>query len=220
MTTAALVSLEDIKQFIEVRDDSAAFDRKLLTLARTATRQLERFTRSEFVKQERTEYYDARTLIKNNGQIVPTLLRLKARPVDFAETFTIHHDPDRVFPAASALASDGWFYDASKHRLTITAPLTASPQSIKVVYTGGYEVVDPGEGDTEDDSGDTDANMSAAAPEALKMACIAQVLFLWEKLARQNIGTVAADGGQEFETGFILAPEAMDLAAGFSNIIL
>jgi uncharacterized membrane protein YccC len=219
MVQAALASLDDVKQFIETRSDDDSFDRRLLMLARTATRQLERFTRSEFPKEERTEFFDSRCLIKNNREIVPLMLRLKARPVDFGQTFSVRHDVDRVFGAATELASTDWHYDTGKQRLVITAALTAAPMALRVTYTGGYAVDDPNEGGAEDDYGDIDLNMSAAAPDMLKMACITQVMFLWNKMADQSIGRTS-DGETDFATSFNLAPEAADLAAPFSHLIL
>lgn len=57
------------------RNNPDEFDTKLLTLARTATRQFENVTRSEFTKVERTETLDARCHIRNNGAVVPQMIR-------------------------------------------------------------------------------------------------------------------------------------------------
>jgi len=113
--------LEDVKQFIEVRSDNAEFDLKLLTLARTATRQLERYTRSEFIYGARTVVFNTRRLVKNNGEVLPQLRRLTARPVDLGEAFTVNYDPDRVFAAATLLPTKDYFHDNRKNRLFITA---------------------------------------------------------------------------------------------------
>lgn len=218
---AALASLDDIKTFMEVAPDVDDFDQKLLALLRTATRQIEKATRSEFVKQERTETFDAHCYYRHDLGVVPNVIRLKARPIDFGETFTVHHDPLRVFGSDTLLTiADDYYYDTDKEHLFVTKALTASLASVRVVYTGGYAVVDPDDGNSEDDLGADDANMSAAAPEALRMACVVQTMFLWTKVRTDSIGVREFDDGGQIATSFNLTPEAADLAMPYSNLVM
>lgn len=218
-TQAALASLDDLKQFIEVRADEDRFDEKLLILARTATRQIEQVTRSEFIKQQRTEIFDAHYHVRPSG-VVPNVIRLKARPVDFGLSFAVHHDPNRAFGSDTLLTLDtDYYYDSGKERLMITAALSEARSAIRCTYTGGYETTDPGAGGSEEDLGTLDINMSASAPEALRMACMVQAGFLWTRIQSQNFGTREIDG-TEIATGFNLTPEASALAMPFSNLVM
>lgn len=118
----------------------------------------------------------------------PLFVRLKARPVDIAQALTVNFDPDRAFAAATALASSDFYYDTDRERLVILAALSDAPGALKIDYTGGFAVVDPTVGGAEADLTSEDANMSAEAPEDLKMACIAQCIFLWDKVRTGSIG--------------------------------
>lgn len=223
----SLVTLDEIKQYISVQDEDETFDAQLMNLAQNATKLLETFCRRKFAEDEYVDYFTARNSggysydITGNASNTSGILEqedvqrfgIKGYPVNLEQAFTVKYDPSRAFGDDTALAEAEFFFDESKNAVYVTRALSAGKNVISVEYTAGYSVTE--EVGTGDDAVTYD--IISGAPEDLKMACVTQVVFMFNKYREGNIGLVGADrhSPQYEKTASMLCSEAQAFAAPY-----
>lgn len=218
---ASLVKLSEIKQYIEVNEENTSFDESLKQLARVATKQLENFCRRTFSAQEYTETFNTRyagtfaydltgdysnmegVLVQYKAQRFP----LKGFPINTEEDFEVSYDISRAFgDSIEPLVETDYFINQAGNALYLLKGTAEAYASLRVVYTGGYTTELVG---TE--------LVITGAPENLKLACVTQVMFLFNKYREQNIGV---RGQKKHSPEYVmneqmLCPEAQSMAFEF-----
>lgn len=191
----SLVSLDEVKTMIAVGEqeeaDAELTDAKLEQVAEWATKLMQTYCRREFAEQSFTQFFDTRgnatygldiygdasNVSGAVGSLNPAGFNLKGFPVD-PDTLEVWYDPERTFAAASKLTqgTDYW-YDEEAQRLYVLKAVGKSFRGLKAVYTAGYEL---GTSET--------ANIITGAPDDLRIACLVQCVYLWNKIKESNIG--------------------------------
>lgn len=222
MPLATLVTLSELKRYIQINEDNSSFDAPLKQLARVATKSLETFCRRSFSSAEYTEYFntrDSRTFVydltgnytndeglleRNQVQRFP----LKGYPVDLDEDFEVYYDTSRAFAAATLLAETDYYINSAGNALYLLKGTISAPRSLKVVYTGGYT--------TASQSGEL---VVSGAPEDLKLACVQQVVFMFNKLQEGNVGVRGSKkhSPEYIQNEQMLCPEAQALAVPYKR---
>ncbi len=229
LLSSPIVSLDDVKIHMPVRDGNADFDDKLTAFIRVATTQIENATKRSFTLQARTELFNSpetSRLVYNfagsDTGLIPdvnaglarrvreTILMLDVFPVDTALNVDVFYDPNRKFPANTEIDEDAYFVDGDAGRILLRFPMARGIQFIKVTYTGGHVVAD--------------STLSASAPEDLKLACILQTIYLFKKSNPDNVGA-RKDRKQgkvneaQFTRSSGLTPEAASLLVPFVKLL-
>lgn len=214
--TESLVSVEEIRDYINIPWGDSDFNPVLATIASATSDLLEKHTRRKFPKIQYVETFDSvRTQINDPHMFIGNrfmTLWLKARPIDPAPLFTVSYSPNRKFEVADRIAitlADVPQYeiDHEKGLVHLAVDLGTFTRALRVTYTGGY-TVDSGAG-TEID------NMSAEAPADLKLAALVQIANDFDKHRTLSVNTVSEqDEGNSRSLVSVggLIPEAMRLA--------
>lgn len=226
MPLASLVTLTELKRYIAINDDNSSFDASLKQLARVATKSLETYCRVNFSRAEYTEYFNTRNstqyaydltsdytnlegiLEANQVQRFP----LKGVPVDTEEDITVWYDTSRQFAdSLAALAATEFYINAAGTSLYLLKGTANAARSLKVTYTGGYT--------TAVQAGET---ILTGAPENLKLACITQVIYLFNKMQEGNVGVRGSKkhSPEYIQNEQMLCPEAQALAIDFRRSLV
>jgi hypothetical protein len=232
MTIKTLVSVAELKQYLPVQEGNTAFDQNLLSLSGTSTSLLETYCRAKFAAQSYTDFFNTRyskayiydlsgnysneegVLEQADVQRFP----LRGYPVDTGEDFNVYYDPTRAFAESSKLQSADYYLSNTGNTLYLLAGTDNTIRGLKVTYTGGYTT-------TEETLtiGDTDIDYLeiSGAPEDLKMACITQTIFLFNKVQEGNIGVVGRDkhSPEYVSNEYLLCPEAQALVIPYRRIL-
>ena len=226
MGLPSLVDVDELKVYISVKEDVTAFDEQLLSLAKNATGLIQGFCRREFTEQEYTEQFDTRLnsnyvydLAGNNdlGITQDTKAQrfsLQGLPVD-ADTLEVYYSPTREFSADNALVASEYFFNPKTNALYVFKPMGDTKGGLQVVYTAGYTSETQG-------SGATAWELISGAGEDLKMACITQVIFMFNKYREGNIGLIGRDRhSPEYERNpSLLCSEAQRYAMPYRKQLL
>lgn len=221
MSTTPLITLEEFKQYLDMNSGVTNYDSRIEVISAQATKQLEQFTRQKFTKAARTEYFgtydnsvpelDLAGTSRDGyyDKTTPRPLLLGSMPVDSSADFSLKYDPYRRWDEVEDVSEDAYFVDYDNGKVILEFATVASLRSIKVEYTGGYA------------SSGSPATLSDSAPEDLKLACLAQSYFLFDKLHSQSFGIEAqsgSDGKTYRKQDGILCHEAMRLAQPYRRI--
>lgn len=215
--TKPLLTLSEVKDYINVNSTISEYDARLKTLISTATTQLEQYTQRQFEKKERAEFY--RT-VRNTSNVINLFgdgnstsqqirrqrVNLRALPVDTGQDITVWFDAKRKYTEDTKLKEDEFFVDDEYGVLYVEKPLVDTVRGLKITYTAGYEA-----------SGSPET-LSASAPEDLKLACLTQVLYLFDKLQSGSISTSSqvGDEGEPYnDPGTVLCRESINLVRRF-----
>lgn len=230
----SLVSVPELKVYIQVEEGNTEFDAQLLGMAKTATKLLETWCRREFAKKEYTEIFTTRQsggfvynlwggAFDDDGLIEqPGVQRfnLKGPPIDTDEAITIAYSPSRMYDTGQIVTSSQYFLDADKGTLLLFLSTAAVSKALKITYTGGYDT----EEDTLGSGGDTVTyDLISGAPDDLKMAAITQTMFLFNKIRESSIGVVGSSGRNSpvySQNELLLCPEAIALATPYRKVLL
>lgn len=213
--TTPLVSLEDVKAHLPIRTGVTDYDARLSLLILTATSQIEDATEREFHEATRTQDFGTPQTASYDydfgGTANESGLVQVARPANFTlktvnidpNTLSVYYDPSRAFGADTLVDPANYVLDAAKGFLSVRIPMTRTVAGLRVVHTGGYAAAG------------SPSSLSASIPVDLKMACIAQTLFLWARVDPMNIGRMAekkeGEGANSFTSRGGLTPEAAAL---------
>ena len=219
---AALVSVDDIKIHVPIRQNFSGADDRIQALIDLATLQIEEYTNRSFAKSAQIELfesyatgpYDPGQLGEFSGGLQRPVRNiyyvLSAYPLDEGVPVRVWYDPLGEFGDETELTGGRDFFvvSTSKNvRLLVQWPTKAYPNSIKVSYTAGYE---------------EDNGTLQATPDALKQACILQTMHLMNKIKQDSI-SVDEDRSQDGKTGSKfsvpagLIPEAQNLVARYAR---
>lgn len=234
MTVSTLVSLDDLKAYVKLADDSQEFDRQLVELGGAATALLEVFCRATFARKAFSEKFstirstdfqydltgntvsDFGLLEQNRVQRFP----LRGYPVDASLPVTVKYDPDRVFGSGAIKEATGYYLNANTNALYLLDGTAQTTFGLQIEYTAGYTVENATYGD--DDQAVTYQYISGAPP-TLRMACIQQVIFMFNKIQEGNVGVVGrgSDNSPEYASNaLLLCPEAQALASSFKRVLV
>lgn len=216
----SLVSLTELKVYIAINEDNTSFDASLVQLAKVATKSLENYCRRSFSVAEYVEYFGTRDSgtfaydLYSGYENIDGILEgaetqkfpLKGFPVSADLPFEVRYDLTRQFSDVSVLAATDYYLSSAGNTLFLLRATAQSPRSLKVTYTAGY--------DTEVLGGVT---IISGAPENLKLACIMQVVFMFNKLQEANIGVKGSKkhSPEYIQNDQMLCPEAQALAVEF-----
>ena len=229
----SLVTLEEIKMYINVRDADDGFDAQLLNLAKNATKLLENYCRRSFEKKVYTEHFNTRDTrgvvydlaggTYNDSGLIdkPGVQRfsLTGYPIDADAPISANFDAQRACQSGTALAAEQFFIDPKNSVFFLQKGVPAVLRGLQVSYTAGYEAA---EEQTEATAGDPiDYTVLVDAPEDLKMACVTQVVFMFNKYREGNIGIIGADRhSPEYErSADMLCTEARAYAAPYRRLL-
>ena len=221
MATVPLITLLEFKRYLSIRDSITDYDDQIAEITAQSTKQLEQFTNQKFEKSARIEYFPARDnnkpvldLIGMNrdgyySQVTHQVLLLKSKPVNQGASFVLKYEPNRKWDDVAAADSESYYVDAEAGKVVILFATSKTPRGFQVSYTGGYA------------SAGSPTTLSASAPEDLKLACLAQSYFLFDKLNTQSFGVMSAkgeDGKMYRKQDGILCQEALKLAQPYRRI--
>lgn len=218
MAATPFITLDEVKTYIDIQDGNISFDDKLTDLIAVSSQLISVYCRRDFKKQEYTEYfgtrfnqscpYDLTGDPSNDSGLLKeyTLQRfkLKAFPVDLAQDFKVYYDTSREWLSSSLLIKDTDYYvDTETNAVVLLIGTVESPRSIKIVYTAGYT--------------EASGTLSASLPEELKLACVAQTMFLFDKIETSSIGVSnqSDDEGQPYVGPQLLVREAQELSKSY-----
>ena len=216
-----LISLDYIKNFIEVRSGYTGFDTLLTDFIAVATKQIETATCRSFTKQARTEIVDSKQSYSYGydlGGVSETglaqgvkeqIITLKGLPIDSGSAVELRYDVDRLFTSENVIIPTNKYYvDYDKGQIHLAYPTIKKKKSIKVTYTAGYEP-----------SG-SPLTLNDSIPYDLKQACVYQTMFLWNNRILENVNSNedrsdgASGSSQKIRHGG-LTPEVFGLIAPY-----
>ena len=169
LTPGAFCRTEDVKSALENADYSAAINDTLILYINYFSKMAEggAFCDRDFVKQERTEYFDGVTLARDPFVIRRILVR--APPIDPDAYLALFDDPGKLYTDGSGGTPNTLLelwnhyhvdYRAGVISLTAYVSFWADYHNIKLIYTGGLI---------------QDINSDAAlVPDDLRAACAVQ----------------------------------------------
>lgn len=229
MTPISLVSLDDAKAALQVREGNTDHDPRLLFLIETASETIEQATDRWFTRAVRTQdfrtarsvtvSYDLFGSSNEDGLTFGARTQrfvLRGCPFDPTQPLDVRYDPMRGF-------GDDTKLDPSSYTVRID-PVTGGAElllrygtsdgdgTLRVTYTAGFEVVD---------------GVLADVPRRLAMGCLAQVMFLWAKTLPENIGmgedtskkSRSVNGGR-FLSASGLTPEAAEFVSQYRALLM
>jgi hypothetical protein len=191
-STIPLVTVAEIEAYAAVTNTggaSAAIETVYTDLSRLATTQIEKYCRLTLLRENKTEYFPTKStsliglnLYGTDDTVTVSSARqqkiyLNKINIDAEEDFLVYYDTSRQWGASTLIDASYYVVDYVNGSLITEFPTDASMRALKVVYTGGFA------------SAGSPATLSASAPDDLKMACISQVIFMYNALSAQDIGT-------------------------------
>ena len=236
MERLPIVTLAEVKDFLDIRDNITKLDTRLTGLIDVATKQIEKVTGRHYTRQTFTEYFASRdnskvdynlnsppgySSIGETGLIrqwTPTKLYLKGYSLDRDAPIRVWYDPyDFAYGDDREITlNQGFRVDLDEDVILIDMPTIYRVDAIKVEYTAGYA------------AGGTPPTLSEAADSVLKMAALVQTQYLNVKLRNDNIGmgterTVSAKD-KVISTDFLstqnLTPEAASMLSDHKRVIV
>jgi hypothetical protein len=242
-TSKPLVTVDDVKCLLPIRDGNVSFDERIRTLIITATAQIEQATKRFFERQVHVQHFAARntsrTLIDLIGDDRSTVrgfddyhtsgtrgetniqtLTLQSFPVDIAQTVEVIYDPQGRFANNSSFIvvdDDNYEVDEDKGLIYLRFGMRRGRRRIQVTFTGGFVAA----GDTGFETLSED--LTTQGFDDIKQAAIIQTVFLFKKLDRENVGKKQdqKQGGQPlpFRKMGGLCPEAGSLLTAYKAIL-
>ncbi len=236
----SLVSVDELKVFIGVAEGVADFDAQLLSLAKSSTALLSTFCRRDFTYAAITEIFSTRDTfvldydlgggIYSQGNqsgllIEPAAQRfvLKAFPLDTEADIVVNYDPKHIFGSETVVDSDDYFIDAVGNALYLKKPTGKTVRGLMITASGGYHVgTDAPVGPSPGPASPGDLEILQGVPDDLKMACITQTMYMFNKYREGNVGIVGADKhSPNYEKNSnLLCTEAMGLAAPYKRVLV
>jgi hypothetical protein len=200
MESYPLVTLEEVKEFFDVRPEVTKLDARYTALAKLATTQIEQATGRFLTRQEHVEFFTSRDNTRidydlggagdfNGGRytndqglrsiVNPQIIYLAGVNIDPDADFDVWYDPN---PAGQDGHSDRdllrrddhYGIDYENDAVVLYVSTRYRLRGIKVRYTAGYP--------------EADGTLSGAAPSYLKTAALIQTQFLNVKLRADNVG--------------------------------
>jgi hypothetical protein len=226
MISKPLVATEDVREHLPVRSGNDAFDRRIAMLINVATSQIETLTGRRFTRQEHTEFlksvptaslaYDFYSPTNEDGvTLVAREVRyiLKGFPIDLDAPVELFYDPRRQFGEDTQVPESRYQIDAERGVMLLRLPTREYSSALKLSYSAGYEV------DEETDS------LTATIPGDIKLACVTQVMHMFNRLQSDNIGVENERGAKsvssaKFLTRGGLTPEAAAMIAHYRQPLL
>lgn len=219
--TTPLIAIDDVKKILPIREGNTSFDAQLEALILVATKQIEHHCRREFAAVERTEYYTPRAS-ENYGYDLfgssedglkigasDQSIILRAAPVADDPAIAVYYDPSRVWGDDTLIPAERIFVEshATSAVLNFNWPTRVVRNSLKIVYTAGYSVVDD--------------SLSSSIPEDLKQAAIFQTAYMFTRSLPEEVGTNShAEDGQQVETErSAIVREAVALLAPYRRVL-
>lgn len=245
MTTSyPFVTLTEMKDFLEIREEVTKLDTRLTLLIAAATKQIEKATGRIFTRQVITEFFnsrDNRTTDYDFGGVAdysvgpssglltrtkPQTIYLAGLGIDRNESLSVWYDTyptdGSAFSADTLLTpNEDYQVDFDNDALILYIPTRYTQRSLKVEYTAGFAFA------AEDDFPDI-FTLSASIPDELKLAIMTQVQFLNVKLRSDNVGmaserTVSGKDrvtSSPFLTAGGLTPEVMSMVRDLKRLRL
>jgi hypothetical protein len=225
--SAPIVTAEEVRAFLPIRPGNTSFDAKINLLINVASGQIENVINRELDRRERIQYFrtaDTTRLMYDFGNSEndsgmyssPRRVRytLLAFNIDMTQPFKVHFDPYRQFGDDTLIPSDQYSVDTVNGFLSLQTSLYESMDGLRVTYTGGFATGSEGD-------------MSASIPSDIKMACLSQVLYLFNRSTADNAGKdsdtsqgrnrYAGVGGGKWSVVGGVVPEAASLIARYKS---
>lgn len=127
----SLVSLEEVKTYMDLKDNDESKDFIIRYLIPAAQAFMEQYCNRVFEKAEVTEYHSGGS----------QMIFLKKPPIDKTLSIAIYDDWQRVYGADTLLSSSDYFVDENTGIVSFDYPVGGTPGSIKAMYTGGYNPI-------------------------------------------------------------------------------
>jgi hypothetical protein len=221
--TIALISPEYLKTFLPVRAGNSDFDDRIRSIITAVTAQIETACRRNFSRQVHTEYFSSSAtsqLVYNVGgdddtglvyQSQEQSILLSGTPLDSTYDIQVWYDPVRSFADSTLLdPTTDYFVDYAGNRILLNLVTQSRRMAFKVIYRAGYAT--NAEGDALD-----------AVPEDLKLACVMQAIYMWNRAFPENTGMANERDGSVRGTYFAikggLLPDVVALLAPYRRLI-
>lgn len=213
-----LVSVDDVKALLPIRQSNSSYDAKIKGLIATATQEIETTCRQSFAKAVRTEFHTSRLNHRSQydfGGWSETATRvaveeqailLRASPLDVSAGVKVWYDPSRRFGDTDLLGEGDFFLDPDPtlSRVLIAIPTIHREYAFKIEYTAGYAEA----------NGSLSAALDEHAP-TLKKACIDTVVYLFN----QTSDSADAEKSSQFTNSRVIPPNAMTLLSPYRRIL-
>ena len=193
-TFIPLISLDDLKAQLPIREGNDEFDDRLTLIANTVSRQIQTFCRRAFAAQDYAEIHHVRVGAARHLELYGDPLeaysvrpdgvpfRLREAPLAPDAEVRVYYDRSRRFgpetvidPArVVVLREQGALRDETL--VYVSQALARSENSVRITYRAGYEA----DGEP--------ATLSDSIPEDLKLAAVTQGVHLWQRLLPENVG--------------------------------
>jgi hypothetical protein len=224
--TIPCVTLTEVKDFCQIREETTQFDASLKLLSATAMEQIEELTQRFFTRQEVTERHTTRDnsdmVYSSNPDATSGVVRntrpqtvfLKGVNID-VNSFDVRYDPLFAFGDDTRLVEGvDYILNPDEDTLTLLAATKHTQRGLRVTYTAGFA------------SAGTPETISASAPAAIKQAALFQVQFLRVKSRPDNVGMgverTTGSKDKTISTPFLskgrLTPEAMSLVTRYKRV--
>jgi hypothetical protein len=221
--TVPIVTVEEVRALLPIRDGNTTFDTKINLLIATASGQVENTMQRELDRRQRVEhfrtpdthrsFYDFHSTTNTSGfrdNPRRTRYSLMAFNIDPASV-QVHYSAIRQFDDTALVDPRFYTVDARNGYLIMHYGMHDTLDGLQVTYTGGFEA-----------AGDP-PTLSAAIPADIKMACLSQVLHLFNRSTADNAGkdsdsTQGRTGGGRFSVKGGMVPEAVALISRYKAI--
>jgi hypothetical protein len=221
--TVPIVTVEEVRALLPIREGNVTFDPKINLLIATASGQIENAIRRELDRKARVEFfrtpdtgrsfYDFDNTTNASGLYSnPRRTRYALNTVNIdPESLVVHYDPARQFGEGTAVDPKLLTLNAKDGLLTLHLTMRDSMDGLRVMYTGGFAA-----------SGEP-LTLSESVPADIKMACLSQVLHLFNRFTADNAGkesdsTQRRSGGGRFSVSGGLVPEAVALVSRYKAV--
>lgn len=200
--TVPLITLEDVKGLLPIRDGNTDFDAQIESHIATASMTIERACRQSFARAERSELYSSRATSEVRYDLYGAdsdglgdglayrsreqTLMLRAEPIDVSEDVIVRYDTRRQFGDDTIIAAENYFVDVERNAILLRYPTRAALSAIQVTYTAGYA--------------EADGTLSASIPDDLKRAAIMQTIYLFNRSLPEQLGATTIEQGDETKT--------------------
>lgn len=220
-----IITLAYLKTFLPIRAGNTDFDAKLTEIIKTASQMIEDYCHMEFAEAARTQYFTSRATRhigldlhggSEDGKLLTAreqLLVLNCKPVSEADPVSVYYDPKGRFgDDVSALDPEvDYRVDYLNGLIYLTYPTSYVRRGVKVEFTAGYAVAS--------------GTLQDSAPTDLKMACLVQSIFLFNKLTPENIGVSEDREEGSTSTGTYtkpagLVPEAAAMLKNYRQVLV
>jgi len=220
---AHLISVDDVKDFLPIRDGLTKYDDKIRAILDGVTTQFGMALRRNLVRGAVVEHHDTLDTrswhydllgLSDDGLIASARAQsfwLNTFALQESPAPVVAYDPHMVFPGTSILEpGEDYVVDYDHSRIVLKAGTVRAIRALRVSYTGGFAVTD---------------GVLQGVPEDILLAAKLQALHMWNRVNPESV-SVSSDRNDGYKVGTPLAvkggllPDVIALLAPYRRVTM